>query len=98
MALQLSVIQTGGKLRVFAGNNGNLVAIIDHIVLTIQTNSWSWLIFKYEDDFYFGGRVGTGWSGLMFEINYSSGPAQAYAKAHYWEVDQAASSSTINVS
>lgn len=99
MAIQLSVTQSGGKLRVYAGNNGNNVAIIDHIVLSIEGNGWSWHIFKYQDDFYFGsGRVSTGWVGLMFEMNYSSGSAKAHATADYFEVDQTVKSPKVNIS
>lgn len=99
MAIQLSVSQSGGKLRVYAGNNGDHVAIIDHIILSIEWNGSSWHIWKYQDDFYFGsGRVGTGWSGLMFEINYSGGPAKAHATADYFEVDKTAKSPKTNIS
>jgi hypothetical protein len=99
MALQLSVSQYGGKLLVYAGNNGNRVAIIDHIVLGIEGNGWSWYIWKYQDDFYFGsGRVDSGWAGLMVEMNYSSGPAKAHATADYWEVDQTVKSPMTNIS
>jgi hypothetical protein len=98
MAIQLSVSQSGGKLRVYASNNGPYVSIIDHISLRIDGDSWTWIIFKYQDDFYFGsGRVGTGWGGLMFEMNYSNGPAQAQAKADYWDVDKAAASPVKNL-
>jgi hypothetical protein len=99
MAIQLSVSQSSGKLRVYAGNNGNNVAIIDHIVLAIEAETWGWYIWKYQDDFYFGdGRVSTGWVGLMFTMNYSSGSAEAHATADYWEVDKRVKSPTVAVS
>jgi hypothetical protein len=99
MALQMSVAHSGGKLLVYAGNNGVHVAVIDQIVLSIEGDGWSWLIFKYEEDFYFGsGRVGAGWNGLMFEMNYSGGPAKAHATADYFEVDHTVKSPKINVS
>jgi hypothetical protein len=99
MAIQLSVSQSGGKLRVYASNNGAHVAIIDHIVLSIEWDGSSWHIWKYQDDFYFGsGRVDTGWAGLMFEMNYSSGPAKAHATADYFEVDQTVKSPKTNIS
>ena len=98
MALQLSVKQSGGKLLVYAANNGGQVAIIDNIVLAIEGDGWSWYIWKYQDDFYFGdGRVSTGWGGLMFEMNYSSGPAKVHATAEYWLVDQKVKSPVVNV-
>ena len=99
MALQLSVTQSGGELRVYAANNGDHVAIIDHIVLAIEGDSWGWYIWKYQDDFYFGsGRVSTGWAGLMFEMSYSSGPAKAHATADYFEVDQTVKSPVTSIS
>jgi hypothetical protein len=99
MAIQLSVVQSGGQLRVYASNNSNRVAIIDHIVLAIEGNSWGWYIWKYQDDFYFGsGRISTGWGGLMFTMNYSSGPASVHATADYWEVDKKVKSPAVTVS
>jgi hypothetical protein len=99
MALQLSVSQSGGKLYVYATNNGNHVVIIDHIILAIEAAGWSWYIWKYQADLYYGsGRVDTGWSGLMFEMTYSSGPAKVHATADYWEVDRSVKSPKVNVS
>lgn len=99
MAIQLTVTQSGGKVRVYAGNQGDHVAIIDHIVLKIEKPAGTFLLWKYQDDFYFGsGRIDVGWGGLMFEINYSGGPAQASAKGYYWEVDQLAVSAVTNLS
>jgi hypothetical protein len=100
MAISLSVSQSGGKLRVYADNSGgDHVAIIDHIILSIDGNGSSWHTWHYQDDFYFGsGRVPTGWAGLMVEMNYSGGKAKAHATADYWEVDQSVKSPTINIS
>ena len=77
MAIQLSVTQSGGKLRVYANNSsGDHVAIIDHIILRIDWEGVSYFTWYYQDDFYFGsGRVETGWAGIMVEMNYSGGPA-----------------------
>jgi hypothetical protein len=100
MAIQLSVTQFGGKLLVYANNtSGDHVAIIDHIILSVDSNGSSWHTWHYQDDFYFGsGRVDTGWAGLMVEMNYSGGPAKAHATADYWEVDQTVKSPTVNIS
>jgi hypothetical protein len=99
MAITLSVSQSGGKLRVYASNNGDAVAIIDHIILSVDWNGSSWHTWHYQDDFYFGsGRVPTGWFGRIVEMNYSGGTAQAHAKAAYWEVDQNAASPTVDIS
>jgi hypothetical protein len=100
MAISLSVSQSGGKLIVFANNTGKKVAYIDHIVLTIEWSQWSSTsIFKYYDEFYFEwGRLDPGFGGSMFEIDWDSkGEAKAYAKAHYFEVDQTATSPIINI-
>lgn len=99
MAISLTVSHSGGKLRVYANNSGGAnVAIIDHIILSVIWNGSSWHTWHYQDDFYFGsGRVPTGWAGLMVEMNYSGGTAQAYAKADYWEVDQSVTSPTVNI-
>ncbi len=96
--LTLTVAKSGSELRVYAGNSGDHTLIIDHIVLSIEADGWSWHTWKYQDDFYFGsGRVGTGWSGLMFTFNYSSGPAKAHATAEYFAVDQVVKSAKISV-
>src|SRR5262245_9348824 len=100
MAITLSVSQSGGKLLVYANNSsGNAVAIIDHIILSIDWNGSSLHTWHYQDDFYFGsGRVPAGWGGLMVAVNYSGGTAKAHAKAAYWEVDQNVTSPTVNIS
>jgi hypothetical protein len=99
MAITVSVSQFGGKLRVYASNNGDHVAIIDHIILSVDWNASSWHTWHYQDDFYFGsGRVDTGWGGLMVEMNYSGGTAKVHATAHYWEVNQSVKSPTIIIS
>jgi hypothetical protein len=96
--LNLTVAKSPGKLRVYAGNSGDHTLIIDHIILSIVADGWSWHIWKYQDDFYFGsGRISTGWTGLMFELSYSSGPAKAHATAEYFEVDQVVKSSKVSV-
>ena len=100
MAITLSVSQSSGKLRVYAANSsGQNVAIIDHIILSVDFNGSSWHFWYYQDDFYFGsGRVSPGWTGLMVQKDYSSGSAQVHATADYWEVDQSVKSPTITVS
>jgi len=99
MALQVSVSQSGGKVLVYASNSGARVAVIDNIVLTIQSATWSWQIRKYPEDFYTGsGRVDPAWAGLMFDMNYSSGPAKASATADYFEVDHTVTSATKTLS
>lgn len=101
MAITLSVVQSPGKLSVYAGNaSGNLVAIIDHIVLSVDTGGSSWHTWHYEDDFYLGtARVSPGWVGLMVQIAYAGGtPATASAKAAYWEVDELAASTPVAIS
>ncbi len=99
MAISLSVSHSSGKLRVYASNTGgDHVAIIDHIILSIDWGASSLHTWYYQDDFYFGsGRVPTGWGGLMVEKNYSGGTAGVHATADYWEVDQRVKSPTINV-
>lgn len=92
--------QSSGKLRVKANNStGDHVVIIDHIILSIEGDGWSWHTWHYQDDFVFGsGRVDTGWGGIMVEKNYSSGPAEVHATADFWEVDQRVKSPTVNIS
>ena len=99
MAITLSVSQSGGVLRVYANNSsGENVAIIDHIILSVNWNGSSWHTWHYQDDFFFGsGRVPTGWAGIMVEMDYSGGEAEAHATADYWEVDQTVKSPAINV-
>jgi hypothetical protein len=101
MAIQMSVTQSGGKLHVYADNSsGDHLAVIDNIILRVDfDHGGSWLTWHYSDEFYFpSGRIGAGVAGLMFEMNYSSGPAQAHATAEYWEVDQRVKSPPINIS
>lgn len=99
MAITLSISQWGGKLLVYAGNNGDHVAIIDHIILSVDWDGSSWHTWHYQDDLYFGsGRVPTGWVGLMVEMNYPGGAAKAHATADYWEVDQRVKSPTVDLS
>lgn len=100
MAITLGVTQSGGKLRVYANNSsGNHVAIIDHIILSVDWDGSSWHTWHYQDDFYFGsGRVPAGWGGLMVAMNYSGGSATAHATADYWEVDESVKSPVVNIS
>lgn len=100
MAISLSVSQSGGNLRVYANNSsGDHVAIIDHIIVSIEFDGSSWHTWHYQDDFYFGsGRVSTGWAGVMVVMPYGGGPAEVHATADYWEVDQRVKSPTVNVS
>jgi hypothetical protein len=103
MAIQLSVTQSSatGELLVYADNsNGDHVAIIDNIILTVDLPGiGAWNRWFYQDDFALGtDRVPTGWSGIIVETNYSSGPATAHATAEYWEVDQSVKSPPVNIS
>ena len=98
MALQLSVTQSGGKLRVYANNSGGNVVIIDNIIVSVDWDGFYWLTWHYQDDFYLGsGRVPTGVD-LMVVMDYAGGPAKVHATASFWEVDQTVESPTINVS
>jgi hypothetical protein len=96
----LSVDQSPGKLYVYAVNNGNHVAIIDNIILSINYDWGSSHVWFYEDDFYFGsGRIGANGAGArMVEMNYAGGGIMAHATDEYWEVDQRVKSLPINIS
>jgi hypothetical protein len=100
MAITLHVSQSGDRLLVAANNGeGTHTAIIDHIVVSIGGDrGWSWLVWYYQDDFYFGSDVPVGSGKLMVEMNYRSGPARMQATADYWEVDKRVTSPTIAVS
>jgi hypothetical protein len=101
MALKLSVKQFGNKLLVHAANfTGDKVAIIDHIVLAIETSTFKSYLWKYPEDFYFGtGRIETQTATEMFELDCSSfklsEPTKVHAQADYWLVDKKVKSPEI---
>src|SRR5262245_65695098 len=97
MAVTLTVVAGGGKLNVYAANDGSNTVIIDMIVVTVEAAGWSGHWFYREADFTFGPRIEKGMSGHILTQVHGAGPFTVHATAYYWEVDRAVQSTMVFV-